>query len=100
MPNVLVGKVENTQELLKASFSSKRNDIVPFKFSWNQNSLSYSNIANTRCVIEFSVRYVLDKTLKNSRLSTPLKSSVTETFYKNNKAKEDYLNKKINGIRV
>lgn len=97
MPNVLVGRIDLVQDLLKASLNSNKNDIVPFKFYWDQNSLSYATLVNSRCVMEFSVRNVLDKTHENSRLMTPINSKYGNSFYKLKKQKQEYLQKKLNG---
>ena len=97
MPNVLVGRIDLVQDLLKASFSSKKNDVVPFKFYWDQNSLSHSNVVNSRCVMEFSVRNVIDKTLENSKFMSLNNSKQGDSFYKLNKQKEEYLKKKLIG---
>jgi len=96
MPNILVGKISMAQDLLKASLHSKKNDVVPFKFAWDQNSLSYANVGNSRCIIEFSSRHVLDKTFENSRLATPQKSDYANSFYSPNKNREEDLTSKIN----
>jgi len=97
MPNVLVGKINSIQDLLKASLNSKKNDVVPFKFIWDENSLSHANVLNSRCVMEFSVRNILDKSLENSRLMSPLNSNYDNSFYKINKQKENYLQSKLMG---
>ena len=76
MPNILIGKVESVQDLLKASFNSKKNEIVPFKFIWDQFSVGYNNVSNSRCVMEFSLRKVIDKTAENPRLKTPKKDNL------------------------
>lgn len=94
MPNALVGKVDLVHNLLKTSLYSKKNDIVPFKVFWDQNGISYSAVSDSRCLLEFSVRQVLDKTGSVSRLSTPSKEMNNSI----NNLKEEFLNNKISGI--
>ncbi len=97
MPNVLIGRINLVQDLLKASLNSNKNDIVPFKYFWDQNSLSYDSFVNSRCLIEFSVRNVLEKSHEDSRLISPINSKYGNSFYKLNKHKEEYLQSKTMG---
>lgn len=58
MPNTNAGNIEVLDDLIKTSFYSKKHDIVPFKVTWANDTVIYSSIAHTRCVVEISVRPV------------------------------------------
>jgi chromosome segregation ATPase len=58
MPNCNAGYIEVIDDLIKTSYYSKNHDRVPFKVSWFSESIIYSTITHSRCVVEISVRPV------------------------------------------
>ncbi len=60
MPNDLLGKIENIQELFKSIFLKQKKDVIPLKFNWDQGSLSYPLLMNSRCFMEFIIKNIGD----------------------------------------
>jgi hypothetical protein len=58
MCNTSAGYIEVIYDLLKSSFFSKNHDIVPYKVMWSSESVIYTAISHSRCVVEMSVRPV------------------------------------------
>jgi hypothetical protein len=58
MPNCNAGYIEVVDDLIKTSYYSKNHERVPFKVSWSSESIMYSSISHTRCVVELSLRPV------------------------------------------
>jgi hypothetical protein len=60
MPNDLIGKIENVQELFKSIFLKQKKDVIPLKFIWDQESLTYPLLMNSRCFMEFIIKNIED----------------------------------------
>jgi len=58
MPNTIAGIVDTLDDLIKTSYYSKTHDRVPFRITWSSDSVIYSSISHSRCIVEMSVRPV------------------------------------------
>lgn len=58
MPNVIVGEINTSIDMLKTSFFSKDHDTIPFKVSLFTETTIFKSLAHSRGVVEFSVRPV------------------------------------------
>jgi hypothetical protein len=58
MTNTNAGYIDVVNDLLKTSYYSKGHERIPFKVTWSSESLLYTSLSHSRCIVELSVRPV------------------------------------------
>ena len=91
LPNIIAGKVDIAEDLIKTSFFSKYHEQVHYKVVWLNDTSIYAAISSSKCLVELSARPVkeinektkmeLDKLKHRESKENVIKNQVESKFY-------------------